>query len=113
MNAPTPRNEPRDDAIFRALADGRRRDILRAVAAQGDVTATELANGMPVSRQAVSKHLSLLADVGLISPRHVGRETRWHFDPTPLDLATAWITQVSQVWDSRLARLAERLAEEG
>lgn len=102
----------RDDAVFRALADSRRRDILHTVAAQGDVTATELARRMPVSRQAVSKHLALLADVGLVSARQVGRETRWHFDPAPLDQAAAWITEVAQVWDRRLARLAEHLSQE-
>lgn len=107
-----PTDDRHDDAVFRALADGRRRDILRAVAAQGEVTATELANTMPVSRQAVSKHLSLLADVGLVSRRHVGRETRWHFDPSPLDRATSWISEVSQAWDRRLARLAQRLTDE-
>ena len=91
--------------VFAALADATRREILRAVAARGGATATELAGDLPVSRQAVAKHLAVLAGAGLVAGRREGRETRYRPTPAPLSDAIGWMTQVGGEWDERLAAL--------
>lgn len=96
------------DAVFAALADPTRRTVLRAVAARGDATATELVAETGVSRQAVSKHLELLGQAGLVAGERRGRERRWRVTPAPLLDATAWMADVGAAWDRRLARLAAR-----
>lgn len=97
------------DAVFAALADPTRRDVLRAVAERGPVTATALAGGLPVSRQAVAKHLGLLRDAGLVAAERSGRETRFVARTGPLEELATWATQAGRRWDARLARLAEHL----
>jgi DNA-binding transcriptional ArsR family regulator len=91
--------------VFAALGDPTRREILQAVATRGDVTATELAASLPVSRQAVAKHLGVLAGAGLVAPRRAGRETRYAPTPQPLGDAIAWMADLGAQWDARLARL--------
>jgi DNA-binding transcriptional ArsR family regulator len=87
--------------VFVALADPTRRSLLDAVAQRDDgVTATELAAALPISRQAVAKHLGVLQSAGLVSSRRTGRETRYRPTTAPLDEASAWI--------ARLAALRER-----
>ncbi len=66
-------------------------------------TATELARELPITRQAVAKHLSQLASAGLVAPTRQGRETRYRITPEPLEVA--WIVQAGGEWDDRLARL--------
>ena len=73
------------DALFAALADPTRRAVLRAVAEDGPVTATALAGRLPVTRQAVAKHLALLREAGLVAPEREGRETRFTAVSEPLD----------------------------
>jgi DNA-binding transcriptional ArsR family regulator len=68
-------------------------------------TATELARELPITRQAVAKHLSHLASAGLVAPTRQGRETRYRITPEPLEDAVAWIVQAGGEWDDRLARL--------
>jgi ArsR family transcriptional regulator, cadmium/lead-responsive transcriptional repressor len=97
------------DAVFAALADPTRRDVLRAVAERGPVTATALAGGLPVSRQAVAKHLGLLRDAGLVAAERSGRETRFVARTEPLGELADWAAQTGRRWDARLARLAEHL----
>jgi DNA-binding transcriptional ArsR family regulator len=94
------------DLVFAALADATRRTVLHEVAARGEATATELAADMPVSRQAVVKHLGVLADAGLVVARKEGRERRFRPTPAPLADAMAWMAAVGAQWDERLARLA-------
>jgi DNA-binding transcriptional ArsR family regulator len=96
---------PSPDKTFAALADGTRREILEAVATRGDATATELAAALPVTRQAVAKHLGVLAGAGLVEARRAGRETRYAPTPEPLGDAIAWMTDLGAQWDARLARL--------
>ena len=91
--------------VFGALADGTRRTVLAEVAARGDATATELAAGLPVSRQAVAKHLQALAGAGLVAADRAGRETRYHPTPEPMGEAIAWMVDVGSRWDDRLAAL--------
>lgn len=96
------------DQVFRALADGTRREVLRALVEHGETTATALARTLPVTRQAIAKHLATLEEAGLIATRREGRETRVVFTPEPLDDAVAWIDDVAARWDQRLARLRAR-----
>jgi len=91
--------------VFAALGDPTRREILQAVSARGDATATELAAVLPVTRQAVAKHLGVLAGAGLVAPRRAGRETRYAPTPEPLGDAIAWMAELGAQWDARLARL--------
>lgn len=95
--------------VFAALADPTRREVLAVVADRGSATATELAAGLPVSRQAVAKHLLVLQDAGLVRAERAGRETRFTPTPAPLGDAIGWMTTLGARWDSRLAAL-ERAA---
>lgn len=93
------------DAVFAALADATRRAILQAVAEQGPVTATSLADRLPVTRQAVAKHLGLLREAGLVTAERAGRETRFTAVAEPLDDLATWAEAAGRRWDDRLARL--------
>jgi len=95
----------REQAIFAALADPTRRTVLRSVASGEAVTATELAARLPVSRQAVQKHLAQLESARLVDGERVGRETRFQATPAALGDAIAWMTAVGTQWDERLAAL--------
>jgi DNA-binding transcriptional ArsR family regulator len=96
------------DALFAALADATRRQVLRAVADEGPVTATVLADRLPVSRQAVAKHLALLRSAGLVSAERAGRETRFTAVSEPLDDLAGWAETTGRRWDDRLDRLRRR-----
>jgi len=96
------------DAVFGALADPTRRRLLSAIS-DHPATATELAGGVPISRQAVVKHLSALAEAGLLERERAGREVRYRVTPAPLSDAVTWIAQVGAQWDTRLASLAHTL----
>ena len=96
------------DAVFTALADRTRRDLLSRLAAE-PATATELATGLPISRQAVVKHLGALADAGLLERQRAGREVRYRVTAAPLSDAVSWIATVGAQWDERLATLAQTL----
>jgi DNA-binding transcriptional ArsR family regulator len=91
--------------VFAALADPNRRRLLATVA-NSPATATELAGGLPISRQAVVKHLSALADAGLLERERSGREVRYRVTPAPLSDAVGWMAEVGGQWDDRLATLA-------
>jgi DNA-binding transcriptional ArsR family regulator len=99
------------DAVFSALADPSRRFVVETLAARGAATPTELAASLPVTRQAVAKHLAALRAAGLVEAERSGRETRYTLTPAPLASAAEWIGQVGDAWDERLAAL-KRLVEE-
>ena len=103
----------RVDAVFDALGDPSRRTLVRAIAARGDATATELAAELPVTRQAVAKQLAALADAGLLRATRSGRETRYSVTPEPLGDAVGWMVEVGAQWDDRLARLGGVLRDRG
>ena len=103
----------RVDAVFDALGDPSRRTLVRAIAARGDATATELASELPVTRQAVAKQLLALADAGLLRATRSGRETRYAVTPEPLGDAVDWMVEVGAAWDDRLARLGRTLRGRG
>lgn len=94
--------------VFSALADPTRREVLRSLSTTPELTASRLAGRLPMSRQAVAKHLAALHRAGLVEPRRAGRETRYVLTPAPLADAMEWMAQVGAEWDGRLARLAER-----
>lgn len=78
-------------AVFGALADPTRRRIVQALHERPTVTASALAGELPVSRQAVAKHLAALREAGLASAERAGRETRYRLTPAPLTEAMAWM----------------------
>jgi DNA-binding transcriptional ArsR family regulator len=96
------------DGVLGALADPTRRSLYEQLAAHGPDTATNLAHGLPVTRQAVVKHLQVLAGAGLVERARDGREVRYAVDPQGLDEAAAWMEQAAAGWDRRLARLRGR-----
>jgi ArsR family transcriptional regulator, cadmium/lead-responsive transcriptional repressor len=98
------------DELWAAVADPTRQRLLDALLARGDATATELAGELPVTRQAVAKHLAVLDRAGLVERRRQGREVRYAIRPEQLDAATRRLAQVAAHWDERLARI-KRLAE--
>lgn len=95
--------------MFGALSDPRRRALLAEIAQHPQATATELAADLPISRQAVLKHLNALADAGLLHRQRSGREVRYRVTPEPLSDAVSWMAAVGAQWDDRLASLAQRV----
>jgi DNA-binding transcriptional ArsR family regulator len=79
------------------------------VSARGSATATELAVPLGVTRQAVAKHLAVLADAGLVNARRERRETRYRPTPAPLGEAISWMADVGGEWDDRLAALKRQV----
>ncbi|MFI6585356.1 ArsR/SmtB family transcription factor [Embleya sp. NPDC050493] len=100
------------DDVLVALADPTRRRLLDLLAAQGEATATTLAERLPVSRQAVVKHLSVLDAAGLVSGGRVGREVRYTVRPAALDTTARRLASLAADWDRRLATI-KRVAEAG
>ncbi len=90
--------------VFDALGDPTRRHIVESLS-RGEASATQLAAHLPVTRQAVSKHLTALREAGLVESRRQGRETLYSVNSGPLDVAAAWIVRVGGEWDDRLERL--------
>lgn len=103
-------NDDRAGAVFGALADPMRRRLLSTLA-EHPATATELATALPISRQAVTKHLTSLSDAGLLERERAGRDVRYRVTPEPLSSAVSWMAEVGGQWDDRLARLAGALGE--
>jgi DNA-binding transcriptional ArsR family regulator len=99
------------DEVFVALADPTRRRVVETLARGGTVTASGLAAQLPITRQAVAKHLSALRGAKLVSVSKVGRETHYKLRPQPLDEAAHWIQMVSAEWDDRLEALRRSLAK--
>ena len=83
--------------------------MLETLATRGSATPTELAGELPVTRQAVAKHLASLRAAGLVRSRRRGREHRYELDPAPLEDAAGWIAQVGGQWDERLELLRRPL----
>jgi DNA-binding transcriptional ArsR family regulator len=97
------------DSVFFALADPTRREVIRRLSEEGPITVSDLAKGMPVTRQAVAKHLSALDEAGLIASRQDGRRKRYQLVAGPLTEAMGWMTDVGAQWDARLAALRRHL----
>jgi len=105
----SPDRGPIDDVLL-ALADPVRQRILQVLISEGSRTATRLAAELPVSRQAVGKHLQVLGRAGLVAGNRSGREVQYEVQPSALDEAARWMTGLATEWHYRL-QLIKRLAE--
>ncbi|MEU7924228.1 metalloregulator ArsR/SmtB family transcription factor [Micromonospora sp. NPDC049801] len=99
-----------DDALWSAIGDPIRRSMIDLLLTGGPGTATSLSERLPVTRQAVSKHLTVLDRVGLIHSTPAGRERHYQVDEAQLARAVAQLTAVGATWDARLRRI-KRIAE--
>jgi DNA-binding transcriptional ArsR family regulator len=99
-----------DDDLWSAIGEPTRRRLLDLLLDAGDGTATSLSEELPVTRQAVAKHLAVLDRVGLVRVAPVGREMRYRVDESQLARAVAQLSQVGTAWDARLRRIT-RIAE--
>jgi predicted ArsR family transcriptional regulator len=98
--------------VFLALADPTRRLLLRHLCEEGSGTAAGFATRLPITRQAIIKHLVTLEQAGLVMARETGRERRYVPRPEGLQAVTTWIGEISAQWDQRLAALQSYLLEE-
>jgi DNA-binding transcriptional ArsR family regulator len=99
-----------DDALWSAIGDPTRRQMIDLLLAAGSATSTSLSERLPVSRQAVAKHLAVLDRAGLVHGTAAGREHRFRVDDAQLARAAAQLASVGSAWDGRLRRIA-RIAE--
>ena len=99
------------DHVLVALTEPMRRRLLDLIAEHGEVTATTVAAELPITRQAVAKHLTVLEEAGLVAARRQGREVRYTVRPAPLTTTAHWLENVAAEWDTHLANI-KRLAEE-
>ena len=99
-----------DDELWSAIGDPSRRRVLDLLVSNGEVSASWLARRVPFSRQAVSKHLVVLEEAGLVSRRKQGREVLYQVKADRLDQATRAMAELAGQWDRRLATI-KRLAE--
>jgi DNA-binding transcriptional ArsR family regulator len=98
------------EAVFSALADPNRRAILAALASGGPATATDLAAALPITRQGIAKHLSLLADAGLVAAEPgERRRVRYRLQTGPMQVAQQFLAALARDWDGPLAALRTHL----
>ena len=99
------------EQVFVALADPTRRAILAALATDGPATATDLAARLSITRQAIAKHLALMADAAIVTPeRGERRRVRYRLRSAPVQLAQQFLAALANDWDSRLDALQHHLA---
>jgi ArsR family transcriptional regulator, cadmium/lead-responsive transcriptional repressor len=101
---------PTDDELWSAIGDPSRRRVLDLLVINGEASASWLAGQVPFSRQAVSKHLVVLEDAGLVSRRKQGKEVLYQVESDRLDQAAQAMADLASQWDRRLAGI-KRLAE--
>jgi DNA-binding transcriptional ArsR family regulator len=99
--APLERSVP----IFAALGDATRVKLIAVLCVGGAMSITQLTAGTDLTRQAVTKHLAVLAEAGLVKDAKVGRERLWEFEPNQLDEARRSLQMIASQWDSALERL--------
>jgi DNA-binding transcriptional ArsR family regulator len=99
MSAPAPRTD-----VFQAIADPTRRSLLRLLIDQ-EMPVTVITGHFPMTRTAVSKHLRILSDAGLVKGRKVGRETRYRLEPEPLLELKKWLAYYERFWENKMAAL--------
>ena len=99
------------EQVFIALADPSRRGILAALASGGPATATDLAARLPITRQAIAKHLALLAEAGLVTAEPgERRRVRYRLQSGPMRVAQQFLAALASDWDGRLDALKDHLA---
>jgi DNA-binding transcriptional ArsR family regulator len=98
------------EQVFAALADPSRRAILAALASEGPATATDLAGRLPITRQAIAKHLGLLAEAGLVTAEQgERRRVRYRLHSAPMRVAQQFLAALARDWDSPLGALRDHL----
>ena len=98
------------EAVFTALADPTRRAILAALAADGPATATDLALRLPITRQAIAKHLALLTEAGLVAAEPgERRRVRYRLRSAPMQVAQQFLAAMARDWDRQLDALKDHL----
>jgi DNA-binding transcriptional ArsR family regulator len=106
-----PDGEAVAEQVFTALADPTRRSLLAALAADGPATATDLAQRLPITRQAVAKHLALLAEAGLVAGEPgEGRRVRYQLRSAPMQVAQQYLAALARDWDRPLDALSRHLS---
>jgi DNA-binding transcriptional ArsR family regulator len=100
----------RPDDVLAALADPTRRSLLGELARCGEATASSLARNLPITRQAVMKHLAVLSQAGLVTGRRSGREVRFAAQPAAMMSTAQWMAGLAAEWEVRLGAL-KRIAE--
>jgi DNA-binding transcriptional ArsR family regulator len=100
-----------DDELWSAIGDPIRRRLLDLLLAEGVGTPTSLSEHLPITRQAVTKHLAVLDRAGLVHATPMGRERRYEVDEAQLTRAVRQLTEVGKTWDARLNRI-KRIAEQ-
>jgi len=107
---PPPDVEGIAEQVFTALADPTRRAILATLAADGPATATDLADRLPITRQAIAKHLALLSEAGLVTAEPgERRRVRYRLHSAPMQVAQQFLAALARDWDRRLGALTEQL----
>lgn len=114
----TPSSSPADTGalaatapVFAALGDPRRLRLLARLGGEGPLSISRLSEGEDISRQAITKHLQVLAEVGLTTSLRRGREQVWQIEATPLAEARRSLELISQRWDEALERMKRALEE--
>lgn len=95
----------RSAPIFAALGDETRLRLIAVLCAGGAMSIAQLTSGTDITRQAVTKHLQVLADAGLVRDVKIGRERQWEFEPGQLEAARHSLEAIAQQWDRALAKL--------
>jgi DNA-binding transcriptional ArsR family regulator len=108
MGAAAPKHD-----VFQAIADPTRRQLLQLLGEREEMPVTTLSGHFPMSRTAVSKHLRILSDAGLVKERKVGRETRYRLDPDPLLELKRWLSYYERYWENKLAALQRFVEADG
>jgi DNA-binding transcriptional ArsR family regulator len=107
---PRPDIEVVAEEVFTALADPSRRALLAELAASGPATATDLATRLPITRQAIAKHLGLLAEAGLVAAEPgERRRVRYRLRSAPMQVAQQFLAALARDWDSQLDALQDHL----
>ncbi|AJY74052.1 ArsR/SmtB family transcription factor [Paenibacillus beijingensis] len=101
---------PKHD-VFQAIADPTRRRLLQLLADQ-ELPVTVISGHFPMSRTAVSKHLNILAEAGLVKERKIGRERRYRMETEPLQELRRWLSYYDRYWDNKMAAL-QKFVESG
>lgn len=107
----TPSDQPEFASIFAALGDKTRLSLISRLSSEGPGSISELSDAAPISRQAITKHLNVLLDVGLVADGWRGRERVWEFSPSRLTEASTYLEHISQKWDETLQRLKDFVEE--
>ena len=105
------REVSRTAPMFAALGDETRLALVARLSSDGPLSITRLTDGSAVTRQAVTKHLNVLATAGLVSDLRRGRERIWELKPEQMDAARTYLEQVSKRWDQALDRLKQFVEE--